>query len=134
MRLFCLFLFIHLFCVMATNYFKSYFPGSTFADLVFPMYFQALSILFSCWLLVPPFLIMNWIKYKSLHVLFMSNFPQVCLTQSIVSDLYLQCGKIQSPLFFIILNAQRKQVLASKCPQDKEGSMWTDCFAINSGG
>lgn len=37
-----LFAFIYLpilFCIMATNYFKSYFLGSTFGDLVFAMYF-----------------------------------------------------------------------------------------------
>ena len=63
-----------------------------------------------------------------------SSFPQMFVTPSVFSDLYLKCCKLNSSLFSIILDNNRKQVLGSQCLQDQKGSIKTPCFTISSFG
>ena len=66
---------------------------------------------------------MNWIKYNSLFVLFMRKLGVMSLRylwSTPFSDLYLKCYKLNSFIFLIILDAERKQVLGSKFLQDQK--------------
>ena len=66
---------------------------------------------------------MNCIKYNSLFVLFMRKLGIMSLRyfwSAPFSDLYLKCYKLNSFIFLIILDAERKQVLGSKFLQDEK--------------
>lgn len=111
---------------MVISYFKSYLPGSTFAGLMFIIIWKFCSF---CFLLtVSPTFLHCWLDkiWQFIWVFNLkieSNSPQMCLTRSTVSDLYLKHFKFNSSPFSIMLDAKPKQVLGPKCLSDKKHSI-----------